>query len=352
MSCGRQNLTLRGHRDSDRIEVEEPDENGGNFRALLRFRMREGDTIVEEHFLDGPGNALYSSPKVQNEVLNIALQMIREDIAEDVRKATCWILIADKITDRAKRELKVIVLRYIILNGDNKVEIHEDPVYLFDAIEFISSHTGITAAEKEIRLTNVATLFSAKCDAMGLDKAKCVAHGLDGASNLSSDIVGAAVEFQKEAPLANYYYCMMHALNLCASQSKGAAGTKCLDVVSQLTNFFNSNAKRLNLLDAIVAKSDENDAKTSTFRKLCETRFVERHDAILTALYPLPHAQVALETMSEWESREARTAASALTHNINNLQFIVILHAVAKMSSMIIDLLRSLQKPGIDVTKH
>ena len=47
--------------------------------------------------------------------------------------------------------------------------------------------------EKEIRLTgvNVTTLFSAKCDAVGLDKAKCVAQGLDGAANLSSEIVGA-----------------------------------------------------------------------------------------------------------------------------------------------------------------
>ena len=62
--CGRQNLALRGHRDSGQIEVEEPDENDGNFRALLRFRMRAGDTYVEEHFRDGPGNALYSSPKV------------------------------------------------------------------------------------------------------------------------------------------------------------------------------------------------------------------------------------------------------------------------------------------------
>ena len=208
--------------------------------------MRAGDTIVEEHFRDSPGNALYSSPKVQNEMLDIALQVIRADIAEDVRKATCWTLIADETADRAKRELMVIVLRYITLNGDNKVEIHEDRVYLFDATEFISSHTGITAAEKEIRLTsvNVATLCSAKCDAMGLDKAKCVAQGLE-LSNLSSEIVAAAVEFQKEAPLANYYHCMMHALNVCASQSiKVQLIRSCLNVVSQLANFSNSSAKR------------------------------------------------------------------------------------------------------------
>ena len=141
---------------------------------------------------------------------------------------------------------------------------------------------------------------------------------------------------------------LMHALNVCASQSmKMQLITSCLDVVGQLANFFNSSAKRQNLLDAIVAKKDDNDAKTSTFRKLCETCFVERHDAVLTALYLLP--QVALEKMSECESREARTAASALAHSINKFQIIFTLHAVAKMSSMIIGLSRSLQKPGIDI---
>ena len=63
--CGRQNLPLRGHRDSGRIQKEEPAENDGNFRALLRFRMHAGDKIVEEHFLEGPSNALYTSRNVQ-----------------------------------------------------------------------------------------------------------------------------------------------------------------------------------------------------------------------------------------------------------------------------------------------
>ena len=40
--CGLPNLPLRGHRDSVRIQKEEPAENDGNFRALLRFRMRAG----------------------------------------------------------------------------------------------------------------------------------------------------------------------------------------------------------------------------------------------------------------------------------------------------------------------
>lgn len=41
--CGRQGLALRGHRDSGPITLEEPLENDGNFRAILRHCGRIND---------------------------------------------------------------------------------------------------------------------------------------------------------------------------------------------------------------------------------------------------------------------------------------------------------------------
>ena len=49
--CGRQNIALRGHRDSGVLENPSQFEtatNEGNFRALLRFRIAAGD----KEFLD------------------------------------------------------------------------------------------------------------------------------------------------------------------------------------------------------------------------------------------------------------------------------------------------------------
>jgi hypothetical protein len=42
--CGRQELALRGHRDSGSLQVESPQNNDGIFRAALRFRVDAGDT--------------------------------------------------------------------------------------------------------------------------------------------------------------------------------------------------------------------------------------------------------------------------------------------------------------------
>lgn len=37
--CGRQGIALRGHRDFRTLTTENPIENDGNFKALMRFHM-------------------------------------------------------------------------------------------------------------------------------------------------------------------------------------------------------------------------------------------------------------------------------------------------------------------------
>ena len=44
--CGRQNIPLRGHRDST-MDVEHTP--NGNFRALLQFQVAAGDTVLRDH---------------------------------------------------------------------------------------------------------------------------------------------------------------------------------------------------------------------------------------------------------------------------------------------------------------
>jgi len=110
-------------------------------------------------------------------------------------------------------------------------------VCIFDALKALCSETGIQAAEQKVKLNgqNIAML-KAKCSDLGLDVSKCVGQGMDGAASLSSESVGAAALFQKEAPLATYYHCMMHNFNLCAMQSVNVVLIRnCMDKVRELT---------------------------------------------------------------------------------------------------------------------
>ena len=52
--CGRQNIALRGHRDSS-TDLER--NSDGNFWALLQFRVLAGDTVLGEK---APRNAMYT----------------------------------------------------------------------------------------------------------------------------------------------------------------------------------------------------------------------------------------------------------------------------------------------------
>jgi len=72
--CARQNIPIRGHRDSGRItSAENTDVNEGNFRALLRYRVRGGDEVLSKHLFHGAGNAQYISPEIQNDLISAAM---------------------------------------------------------------------------------------------------------------------------------------------------------------------------------------------------------------------------------------------------------------------------------------
>lgn len=69
--CGRQQIALRGHEDWERITMDEPDKNDGNFHNLLRYRAKSGDVILKEHLETTVSRELYTSPIIQNEIITI-----------------------------------------------------------------------------------------------------------------------------------------------------------------------------------------------------------------------------------------------------------------------------------------
>lgn len=72
--CGRQNIPLRGHRDSSYDLERNPTAPHGNFWALLDFRISAGDRVLQDHLTNAPANAKYTSPSIQNEIADISGQ--------------------------------------------------------------------------------------------------------------------------------------------------------------------------------------------------------------------------------------------------------------------------------------
>ena len=351
LTCARQNIALRAHRgevgavDANGVE---PAENDGNFRSLLRYRIRAGDKVLEEHVRTAKRNAIYHSPDIQNSLLSAAGDLVKEQILSRVKKATCWAIIADETTDRHHREQLAVVIRYV-RNESGTWRCFEDPVAIIDI------HASISATaddDSEVRLSGAAiadALLRVVCE-LGLDLAACVGQGYDGASALSSQRVGAAQRFQERAVNAHYFHCSMHCLNLSAMKAISIPSLRhAQDVVSDAVSCFRSSAKRSALLKCCIEKCDDTRISKSQLIKLCATRFVERHTSIVCFRNLIRFVMESLTKMTTWQSSEARKSAQTLINSISQSETIIGLVVLENISSIMLPTTRLLQTSGLDL---
>ena len=78
--CATQDIAFRGHRES------QSSMNRGNFLEILHL-VACHDESVKAKLVSGPRNAIYTSPDIQNSLLNIMAGMVRENICNAVREA-------------------------------------------------------------------------------------------------------------------------------------------------------------------------------------------------------------------------------------------------------------------------
>jgi len=84
--CGRQEIPLRRYKDYGRLSLNDPDNNDGNFRALLRYTAKNGDDTLKSHILNTGGKQTYSSPLIQNEIIVLIGTYTQNVIDKKVKK--------------------------------------------------------------------------------------------------------------------------------------------------------------------------------------------------------------------------------------------------------------------------
>ncbi|XP_016960586.1 uncharacterized protein LOC108031552 [Drosophila biarmipes] len=115
---------------------------------------------------------------------------------------------------------------------------------------------------------------------MNLRMEKCASIGTDGCAVMLSDI-GAVNEIRKEAKNAVMTPCFSHKLTNSISKSvKVRLIENVASAIREVDKFFkNSFLKRVTVLSKILGEK---------IVQLCETRWVERHDAVLQFVAKLP----------------------------------------------------------------
>ena len=330
--CGRQGLALRGHRDFGNFQLEDPDENDGNFRALLRYRVKGGDETLKHHLENSSKNARYLSPTIQNEVINVCNKLIVQKIVAKINSVKLFSVLADETSDIAGMEQFSLCVRYY----DNDIKkIRED------FLQFV----GVT----DLTGKGLANVLMETLANLHIDCNFMIGQGYDGAAAMSGRLHGAQQYVAEKFDLAIYVHCASHSLNLALSDAcELPAVRNCMGIINSAYNFFNT-PKRQSLLANSIEKLTPK-ASASRLKRLCATRWIERHESV-NVFVQLQKATVdALEIMSSWHDKTTSSTAVQLLGAIRSLEFQVSLKVISKIFAITLPVSRILQTENFDLS--
>ncbi|XP_060864369.1 52 kDa repressor of the inhibitor of the protein kinase-like [Metopolophium dirhodum] len=303
--CGLQNISLRGHRDDGSINSVDDDikNQKGNFKALLKFRINAGDQILKEHFKSATKNTTYIIP-----------------------------ILADETTDVSISEQFSFCVRYF----DSDTCSIREHFLGFTKVEHV---TGEYLADTIIQILKEKNL----------DLALLRGQGYDGAANMSGAFKGVQSRIASLQPLAFYTHCANHRLNLVLSKASTVPSIRnTVGIITNIYNFLRESALRTQLLSEKITELFPHQ-KAVKAKKLCETRWVERHDGILHFLEILPAIIVTLDELSL--RNHTGSNAQSLSAAICKFEFLISLKILTKFLAITLPLSMLLQSINIDYTQ-
>ena len=293
--CGRQGIAFRGHRDDQSSCDEDELANHGNFLSLLQFRVQAGDTILEEHLQTAQGNALYTSKTIQNELIVVCGNIIRQQILSKVKKAMYLSVMADEATDSANIEQLSVSVRFVDGGSCEKF------------LGFLKCESGVTGdAIAENLLSQLYT--------WQLPPSLLRGQSYDGAGAMAGHTRGAAARILAKYPKAIYVHCAAHRLNLCVMKACSIqVVNNMMQTADSVSRFFNNSPKRQLALEKWIDSVLPEEERRKKLKEMCRTRWIERHEAFevfidlflptVSCLKDIVHAPVA-----DW-NRETRSDA-------------------------------------------
>ena len=320
--CGRQNLSLRGHRDDRTFDACLG--NKGNFLALVDFSVRSGNKTLGHHLETAARNAVYTSKTTQNDLIECIGDHIRDTLLTDVKKARWYSILCDEVVDSGNKQQVSIVLRFVL-----------DSTIREEFVDFVSVEriTGEVLANK----------LKEMLEKYGLELGNCRGQGYDGAANMSGES-GVQGRLLRENPKAMYIHCNSHILNLCIVQACSLQTVRNMNcTVTEAANFFASSQKRQTFLEKVIDKK----TKVVRVKDLCRTRWIYRHEAYENFHILLVDVMVAITehdlTYGEmnWDSKTVVAANGLLKMFLSFsfiLSFVVVMNAMSIVKPLSIKL--------------
>ena len=298
--------------------------------------------------MSGPGNARYTSKTVQNEVIKIMSDLIRDYFRQCLETSSHFALIADETTSEGREVLSVCLRLLDFANPSSPIQRE----VLLDLCD-LPRTTG-----KVIATTILESLQRQK-----INIKDCCGQAYDTTASMSSDKKGVQAEISKYAPDAEYQGCCLHSLNLVICHAcKIQTIQNMMDSCRELYSFFDNSPKRQSFLNVVIdALSPE--SKKRKLKNLCKTRWVERHSTFETIFDLYECVVVTLNEICEptnderfypnneewsWDA-ETKTKANGLRHTMTSFGHIFNFVCAKEMLEPIRPLVSALQGQLVDV---
>ncbi|XP_062213798.1 uncharacterized protein LOC133914804 [Phragmites australis] len=322
--------------------------NQGNFLEMMKL-LGSYDKKVNAMVLgNAPGNAKYTSPEVQKEILHIIATNMQISIRREIGDAK-FCLIVDEAQDESKREQMALVVRFVDADGFMR-ERFLDPVHVLD--------TTATTLKQEI----CSVLFDQRLDVQNIR-----GQGYDGASNMRGEWNGLQRKFTEECPYAYYVYCFAHQLQLAL-----VAASK---EVTKVHNFFEHLAIVVNAVASSCKRNDElranqvieiqklvelNELETGSganqigaLQRPCETRWSSHFSSICSLLKLYKAAFLVLKDIASSKgtgtSPLGRAKAAGAVKLMMSFDFVFILHLMQELMGITDFLCKKLQQKSQDI---
>lgn len=193
---------------------------------------------------------MYTSPTIQNEIVNICENTLREMVLKDVRIACAYSILADESADIAGKEQLSLGVRFF----DEKKSIIREEFLGFVVLDAMDAKTIADAIDRFI-------------EGCMLDPLKCVGQGYDGCSTMSGHSGGVQAIIREKYLNALFFHCSSHRLNLVVNDLNSVAVVRnSISTIKNIINFFRESPLRR--------------AKVPHIPALCETRWSHKYKSI------------------------------------------------------------------------
>lgn len=317
-TCGKQNVPIRGKTD-DR----------SNFMAFLTYRA-EADPDLHQHLKSCPKNAKYTSYRIQNELINLCGNQIRNKIIASAKNAGVFTVLADETADVSCTEQVAICIRYT-MKGDKKYSAQED------FVTFIPTRDTTGETLSNLILTQISQ--------WGLDPTNIVGQGYDGAGNMSGHTRGAQARISSQYPTAKYVHCKNHSLNLAIIHTcKQRIISNMFTTLREVLYFLTSSPKRLQ-----VYLDNTASGNGPRLQRMSETRWSQHAECVTQCIENYTSIMAALSQMSSDSDQNTSSSAFSFLKTMSSFDFIITIYVCQSILPHLTPLSDHMQDPHCDL---